>query len=735
MEMPGTWDTGPDGCLHPRAAQATLGARGTLGPRNTTMMMLLQTIALVGGTVHSMTPGSEPTVSTILIEDGKIAAIGAEVDVPEGAEVLDVTGLHVAPGLIDASAHYDPEHDALYLASGVTLICDTGNEMNSILSYQRPEMRELGPGPELWISGQIIDGPGSAMSDAFVFTDAQSAVEQLISLAELLESQGQSIDFYSIREGLPLDAWGAMLATAHEAGMQVWGPKPAKASLAQLLASQQDGVFGLGALLPPDTRWDQLDAVKLGQNVQAVAESGLAVTPMLGVYQRMLQERADRPDELDLLSPHYEVRWQDERATWAGDLGHPDVRLGLQTSLDVQRGVLRRLHESGARLVPGTGSPNSWLVPGRALHDEFEQWAEAGIPAAAILHAATAGAAEALGMADQRGSLQVGLVADLVVLGLDPTTTIAALREPEIVVVRGRVLERDQLLEALGSIEDLQAKVREDLAAPLEVAPPEMPTGELVISGTSQIQAHGLRLGVESWAVVERPDGNFAYGSRLVTPATAASVGNEVHVIQEVGAGRLLSFDVTYYPDLNERAILSTLEKESRVVTVKGRLVGANAQMQIERRKGGIFIENKASPMTLAALSSSPTMAGLIAARHFPGDPLDSYVLSFEGEDLTPFMDRWRLRIQDDIQVVLIGTSLGWHQFGVRADGTPVFGRTRVGNAHTMLVPENVVVHRDGGLEMRSKRVMLEAEVQDGNAPGAKDDAVPLEAGVDREDG
>tara|TARA_R110002111_G_scaffold26716_1_gene57578 strand:+ start:335 stop:445 length:111 start_codon:yes stop_codon:yes gene_type:complete len=36
---------------------------------------------------------------------------------------------------------------------------------------------------------------------------------------------------------------------------------------------------------------------------------------------------------------------------------------------------------------------------------------------------------------------------------------------------------------------------------------------------------------------------------------------------------------------------------------------------------------------------------------------------------------------------------------------------------------------------MRSERVMLEAEVQDGNAPGAKDDAVPLEAGVDREDG
>jgi hypothetical protein len=702
------------------------------------MMMLLQTIALVGGTVHSMAPGAAPSVSTILIEDGMIAAIGADVDVPEGAEVLDLTGLHVAPGLIDANAHYDPEHDPLYLASGVTLICDTGNEMNSILAYQRPEMREVGPGPELWISGQVIDGPGGALADAFEFTDAQSATNKLTALFELLASQEQSIDFFSIREGLPLEAWGGTLAYAHENGMQVWGPKPAAANLPQLLASKQDGVFGLAALLPPGTRWDQMDAVQLGKDVQSVAEAGIAVTPMLGVYARMLKERDERPSELDLLSPHYEVRWQDERSMWAGDLGHPEVRLGLQASLEVQQGVLRRLHESGARLVPGTGSPNSWLVPGAALHDELQQWALAGIPSAAILHAVTAGAAEALGMADQRGTLQVGRVADMVILGLDPTKTIDALREPEIVVVRGRVLERDQLLDALGSLEELQAKVRANLSAPLEVAAPDMPAGELVISGTSQVLAHGLRLGVESWAVVERPNGNFAYGSRLVTPATAASFGNELHVIQELGAGRLLSFDVTYYPDLNDRTELSSLEKESRVVTAKGRVVGVDAQMQIERRMGGIFIENKASQFTLAALSSSPTMAGLIAARHFPGEPMDSYVLSFEGEELTPFTDRWRLRMQPDIQVVLIGTSLGWHQFGVRSDGTPVFGRTRVGNAHTGLVAENVVVHRDGGLKILPTRVMIEAEVQDGSAPNpgeAPEDVVPVEAGADREDG
>ncbi len=59
-------------------------------------------VALVGGTVHTMSDGVIQN-GTVLFEDGKITAVGTNVDIPSGAEVIDVTGRYVYPGLIHAS--------------------------------------------------------------------------------------------------------------------------------------------------------------------------------------------------------------------------------------------------------------------------------------------------------------------------------------------------------------------------------------------------------------------------------------------------------------------------------------------------------------------------------------------------------------------------------------------------------------------------------------------------------
>ncbi len=61
-------------------------------------------IALRGGTVYTITKGTLPN-ATVLIRDGKIAAVGANVTVPADAEVVDVTGKHITPGIIDAHSH------------------------------------------------------------------------------------------------------------------------------------------------------------------------------------------------------------------------------------------------------------------------------------------------------------------------------------------------------------------------------------------------------------------------------------------------------------------------------------------------------------------------------------------------------------------------------------------------------------------------------------------------------
>jgi len=62
-------------------------------------------VALKGGTILTVTRGTIPN-GTIVLRDGKIAAVGgADVTIPSGAEVVDVTGKFVSPGLIDCHSH------------------------------------------------------------------------------------------------------------------------------------------------------------------------------------------------------------------------------------------------------------------------------------------------------------------------------------------------------------------------------------------------------------------------------------------------------------------------------------------------------------------------------------------------------------------------------------------------------------------------------------------------------
>ena len=74
---------------------ARITGQGTRAPR---------LVALTGATLLTVTRGTIPN-GTILLRDGTIAALGASVDIPSGAEVVDVTGRFISPGVIDAHTH------------------------------------------------------------------------------------------------------------------------------------------------------------------------------------------------------------------------------------------------------------------------------------------------------------------------------------------------------------------------------------------------------------------------------------------------------------------------------------------------------------------------------------------------------------------------------------------------------------------------------------------------------
>jgi imidazolonepropionase-like amidohydrolase len=62
-----------------------------------------ETIAVTGGTIHDM-KNTAPYTGTVLIEGSRIRAVGPDVSVPQGARIIDAQGLHVYPGIVDASS-------------------------------------------------------------------------------------------------------------------------------------------------------------------------------------------------------------------------------------------------------------------------------------------------------------------------------------------------------------------------------------------------------------------------------------------------------------------------------------------------------------------------------------------------------------------------------------------------------------------------------------------------------
>ena len=112
---------------------------------------------------------------------------------------------------------------------------------------------------------------------------------------------------------------------------------------------------------------------------------------------------------------------------------------------------LKTLYDSGGEhlLVVGTDEPvYTNLLPGFAYHRELLAMTYAGLPPAAVLRAATINGATALGVEDKLGSIEVGKLADLVVVKGNPVDDIKTARNIQFVIKEGVVHDPGALLRS-----------------------------------------------------------------------------------------------------------------------------------------------------------------------------------------------------------------------------------------------------------------------------------------------
>jgi imidazolonepropionase-like amidohydrolase len=190
-------------------------------------------------------------------------------------------------------------------------------------------------------------------------------------------------------------------------------------------------------ILAHTVRDRQLDeeflALAKASNVINTTTAGAFWGHFRGLYEPATLSEADR----SCGDPEVIESWN----RWGSVLpaARPPIPGWIRQWTESQRQILaniRALHQAGVRIAVGSDGGNIGSMHGASFHKELHLLAEAGLPPMAIIVAATRHGAEALGLEQQLGTLEVGKLADLVVLEANPLADIENINRIAYVMLR-----------------------------------------------------------------------------------------------------------------------------------------------------------------------------------------------------------------------------------------------------------------------------------------------------------
>lgn len=381
--------------------------------------------AFVGVTVVAMDEPGARAGQTVLVKDGRIAAVGAvaSVRVPRNAVRIDGRGRFLLPGLADMHVHIgDASEIGAYLSHGVTLVRNMNGRPRH-LAWRSEIATGQRLGPVIVTAGPMIDGDPPFWPSATVVRHATEA-------AAVVEDQARAgYDFVKVYSMLDREAYDSVVAAARAQRLPVVGHVPYRVGLRHAIASGQastEHLYEYADAVEADTSphrgqwaWRRLfHAVPIDQAKLAALAAELRAARVFTCPTAVLFRH--------WVSPAARAEWSDPALFRLGD--------------DNRKAIVRGLYRGGASLMLGTDTePNvTERRPGRAVLDELDFLVEAGLTRWEALATATNAPAEFLGQSREFGTIAAGRRADLVLLRGDPLVDLAHLRRPVGVMVRGR---------------------------------------------------------------------------------------------------------------------------------------------------------------------------------------------------------------------------------------------------------------------------------------------------------
>lgn len=394
-----------------------------------------QVVAYVGATVWDGT-GSAPVPDvTIVVEDGRITAISAAGNVPSGAQVVNLEGKFVIPGLIDVHAHvsgrWAPEGVTgeadrirgdleLFAKYGVTTVNSLGD--GAAVLAVRDAASPTDPRARLLASGAVLAGDDPAAVRAAAIERADAGVDWLKLRVDDNLGTGQK---------MPWDAVQAVLDVGEERGLRV------ATHLFYLDDAKRLLEMGTGMVAHSVRDTDVDDSF-----IDALIANDVCYVPTL-TREISTFVYAERPDFFDNdffteLADESEVARVSQPA-FMERMRESPAAAGYRVALQQALRNLKLLVDAGAPVTFGTDAGPAARFPGFFEHLELAVMVRAGIRPEQALYAATGQAAACLGLEDV-GTLEVGNWADFLVLASSPMDDITNTQTLEQVYVAGKPL-------------------------------------------------------------------------------------------------------------------------------------------------------------------------------------------------------------------------------------------------------------------------------------------------------
>jgi len=420
------------------------------------------TFALVGASVVDVDKGRLLPNQTVVVDGDRILAVGpsGSFPIPEGMERIDARGKTLLPGLWDMHVHLGAADGVLNLAAGVTSVRDMANDMDRVTGLAHAWDAGEALGPRVILAG-ILDGPGPYAGPTTALVDTEEEVKKWVG--RYADRGYEQVKLYS---SLDPRLVPAIVRAARAHGLRVSGHVPQGLSVPEAVALGFQEIQHINYLFLSlwadeeglDTRTParftvvaeraaevDLRSEPVRALIQRLADRGVVVDPTVAIFESML---TTRPGEVQAAYRPVADRLpvQVRRGMVGGGLeASGELAETYRRSFRKMLDLVRMLHETGVPLVAGTDA-----LAGFTLHRELELYVEAGIPAAKVLRLATLGAAEITGRADRLGTVEEGKLADLILVDGDPTRDISAIRNVELVIKDGMVLDPDALYAAVG---------------------------------------------------------------------------------------------------------------------------------------------------------------------------------------------------------------------------------------------------------------------------------------------